>query len=157
MGYYYHNSGIMLMGKRIACIGIVLLFVMGVFPSSSHSTSKIVNDTKIVPSGLFMTVSPDPGVYWNGHKILPCQIYFILHGKLPMVFTVIPTSNTSDPAYVEFYINGVCQWNASSPGPYVYCIVWGGRVFLKTSCTITAKDGLGDSVSKEIVIFRLFW
>jgi hypothetical protein len=33
----------------------------------------------------------------------------------------------------------------------------GGRPFLKTSFTITAKGSNGDSVSKEIVIFRLFW
>jgi hypothetical protein len=126
---------------------------MSAFPISSHSTGKIINDTKIVPCGIYMTIQPDTGVFWKGHKILSCEIYFILHGKLTMVATV--TGNIT--AYVEFYFNGVLQGTVTAPGPFDWAFEMGGRPFLKTSFTITAKGSNGDSVSKEIVIFRLFW
>jgi len=147
----------MLIGKQVVCGGIVLLFVISAFPSTTgycnHSgNDKIVNDAEISPLGVNLTVSPDNGVYWKSHKILPSNMILILHGKLTI--TAVVTGGYFN--YVEFYINGVLQYNCSSPGPYYYSFDIGRRPFLKTSFTISAI-GQTFNLSKEITVCRLFW
>jgi hypothetical protein len=122
---------------------------MSDLPVSSHSTSEIINDTRIVPSGINMTIRPDTGVYWKSHKILPCTIFLILRGNLTITVEV-----TGPADRVDFYINGVLQSTWYFP-PYVFTIEW-EKPFTKICSTLTAYASSGETVSKNITIWRLF-
>ncbi len=83
-----------------------------------------------------ISIEPRNGIYYNMSKILPFPVLLIFHS--PAMTFVANVSGCPGVTRVEFFINGVLQYTATS-GPFEWTLTRGSSKFWKF--TLSVDDG----------------